>query len=149
MVLQSGQAPPHKPLSAPTYYIAVKARTCEQDLVKFDGASNLPAGAVMGFRVSDFDEDAWKDYTDEVYVPVSEKGFFEGRIQPKKGMRFRRNLILVADFTTFRPQQLASVLLVVGKKGQNLGGINNPQLFQVSGWYYGLEAFDRTLGCGE
>jgi hypothetical protein len=148
-LLQAAQAPLRRPLPAPTYYIAVEARTCQKDLIEFSGASNLPRGAVIGFGVSDFDVDAWKDYSDEVYASVDEKGFFDGKIQPKKGMTFHRDLILVATFTTYRPRQLASVLRIVGKKGQNLGGINNPQVGQVSGPFYYLETIARVPFCGE
>jgi hypothetical protein len=156
---QTSSTASHKILGAPTYYIVVEARTCESDLVRFGGASNLPPRAVISLTVNDFDEAAWKGYSDEVYASVDEEGFFEGEIRPKKGMAFRHNLILVADFTTYLPKQSATVLRIVGKKGEYLAGVentpvhlqelsglsHNPQLFQVSGWYYGIEAIARAM----
>ena len=148
--LQADPAPPSRPLPAPTYYIAIEARTCEPDEVRFHGASNLPSGARVGLTVSDFDEDAWKHYSDEVFTSVDENGFLDGKIQPKAGMRFHRNLILIAEFTTFRPEQPTSVLRIVGEKGQNLGKVlENAQVGQVSGPYYILETIARVPWCGE
>jgi len=115
-------------------------------------------------HVTDFDFDAWKDYSDEVYVPVSEQGFFAGEIQPKKGMRFHRNLLLQAYFAPFRPRQPDSVLKEIGKKGEKLAQVadlplkvsanlerpaTNPQLTQWSGDIYGLWTIARVPSCGE
>ena len=145
---QSDPARQQAKLPAPTYYLAVNARTCEGGEVRFNGASNLPKGAMIGITISDFDHYAWKEFSGEIFLPIDENGFFDGRIQPKQGMLFRGNLILVAEFTTFRPQQPADVLRVAGKKGQNLGDpLTNPQMGQVSGPYYLLEAIARA-SCG-
>jgi hypothetical protein len=124
------------------------------DLVRFNGASNLPAGANILVTVTDFDNDAWKDYSDGVCVQVAQSGFFSGEIHPKLGIKFRRNLILRASFATNVCKQPASVLRIVGPKGEHLGekdaplgelaGLSrNPQLYQASGWYYGLETIAR------
>lgn len=102
---QTTLIPPRQVLSAPTYYISVSARTCEPDQVNFNGASNLPTGAVIVLKVSAPYQDGWQDYSDDVYIPVGQDGFLEGGIHPKKGMSFHRNLILIADFTTYRPKQ--------------------------------------------
>jgi hypothetical protein len=158
-----GQSPSRKTFSAPTYYIAARVNDCEPDpnYVAFRGASNLPPGALISAIVTGFEFDAWKDYSDEVVVPVNEQGFFAGEIQPKQGLRLGRNLILRVNFETYRTKQPTSVLEVVGKKGERLGGVENvpiidimghsqnPQLFQVSGWYYGLETIARVPHCGE
>jgi len=158
----AGQHPAEKPRAAPTYYVVAEAKDCEPDpyYVEFRGASNLPPGSLISATVTDFYQYAWKDYSDEVYVPANSQGYFSGRISPKKGMQFRGNLILRVIFATYGSTQPASVLAIVGKKGENLGGVDshpigdimgrsqNPQLFQVSGWYYGLETIAR-VSCGE
>ncbi len=146
---QTTPGPASKPLSAPTYYIAIRARTCEPEAIRFDGASNLPQRAMIGLKVSEDYEDAWKDYSDFVNVPVAANGFFEGEIPPKKGTKFHRNLLLIADFTTYEPQQPKDVLDIVGKKGRKLGGLENPQAHQLSGEYYILQTIDRVPSCGE
>ena len=153
---QSVQTPAHKLLPAPTFYIAFHARRTEPDLISFRGASNLPAGAQIAIGATDFNDAAWKDYSDCICAPVNEQGFLKGEIRPKKGMKFRQNLVLRADFATNLCDQPASVLRIVGKKGQSLAGVgdapleelgglsDNPQLYQVSGWYYGLETIARV-----
>jgi hypothetical protein len=149
------------PLTAPTYYIAINARTCQPDVIRFDGASNLPSKAIIELRVGEPYEDTLKDFTDAVDVPVDSSGFLTGEISPKKGLRFHRSLIAVATFSTDAPNQPASVLNIVGKKGEILSGVRNaplteliglsknPQLFQASGWYYGLQATALVPWCGE
>ena len=142
-------SPPAKPLSAPTYYIALTVRSCDPTFVEFRGASNLPTGSMLGLMVNDFDGNGWREYSDEVFVPLNESGFFDGRVRPKKDMRFHKNLILIAEFTTFRPPQRQSVLQIVGKHGEHLGDFDNPQLGQVSGPYYLLDTIARIGFCGE
>ena len=73
------------------------------------------------------------------------KGFFEGEVPPKKGISFQRSLILVANFTTYVPKQPQSVLQVVEKIGEKLGGLENPQVHYLSGDYQILQAIDITL----
>ena len=148
IVAVSGQTSQGNQLRAPTYYLAPRARGCNSDEeLSFDGASNLPAGALIGVKVRDFNGGAWKDYTDEMFFPLDDKGFFKGVIRARKGMIFHANLLLDVEFTTFRPKQPPSVVKIVGRNGVNLGGIENPQLFQVSGPYYLLEAIARVMGC--
>jgi hypothetical protein len=132
-------------LTAPTYYIAVDVKGYDgEDTIRFSGASNLPPGALIGFTVADFLVDAWKDYSDEVFVPVEQNGFFAGTVRLKQGAPTSHNLLLRADFRTFLPQQPEGVLRILGKNGRNLGGIENPQLFQVSGPNFGLETIARV-----
>jgi hypothetical protein len=140
--------PASRPLAAPTYYIAIRVRTCEPNAVKFDGASNLPQGAMVALKVGKPYQDALKDYSDDIYVPVDSRGFFKGEIPPKKGISFQRSLILVANFTTYVPKQSQFVLHVVGKIGENLGGLENPQVQYLSGSYQILQAIDITPSCG-
>ena len=138
------QESPSKPLTAPTYYISLESRLGNESLVRFNGASNLPPKSIITFTIRDFRGDGWDFYSDEVYCSVNEKGLFEGEVVPQKGKVFTRNLILVADFMPYHPSQPDTVLKLVGKKGEFLGGLENPQRFQVSGWIYGLETIART-----
>jgi hypothetical protein len=145
----TASGPASRPLPAPTFYIAIRARTCEPEAVKFDGASNLPQGAMVALKVGKPFEDALKNYSDEVYVTVDSKGFFEGEVPPKKGISFQRSLILVANFTTYLPKPPQSILQVVGKIGEKLGGLENPQVHYLSGNYQILQTIDMTPWCGE
>jgi hypothetical protein len=138
-----------EPLRAPTYYIGVEAPTCEPDMVKFVGASNLPPGAKLLIGVADFYEYAWKNYSEDITATLDDQGFFRGSVQPKKGLVFRRNLLLVANFATYEPKQPNNVLQIVGRKGERLGGLENPQRIQVSGPYFGIQAIARVPFCGE
>jgi hypothetical protein len=136
-------------LSAPTYFISVRARTCDPTEVRFSGASNLPAGAKLAIKVSDANQDAWQDYSENVYTLVDTEGFFEGVVHPKSGTEFHRNLTLIADFSTYQPKQNEDVLATTGPRGENLGGLKNPQVYQMSGSYFLLQALDRVPFCGE
>ena len=158
--------PPGELLTAPTYYVAAEVVGCKQDSnsLEFRGATNLPPGALMTVVVSDFDSDAWKSYSEEAHVPVTEQGFFAGEIQSKKGMHFHRNLLLHVYFAPFQPKQPESVLVAIGKKGERLQEVANtrldvsnglqrpavnPQLIQWSGDIHGLSAIARVPNCGE
>ena len=88
VLLAGSQMKSPKSLTAPTYYIPAEARTCELTEVRFVGVSNLPPGAVVVLRVSDFVRDGWSDYSDGTYVSVNDKGFFDGRVHPKKQSPF-------------------------------------------------------------
>ena len=160
---QGNQERSPKPLRAPTYYLVAEVNDCEPDpnYVEFRGASNLPTGAMITTEVADFDLDAWKLLSDDVYVPVDEGGFFSGKILPEKGLHFRHNLILLVDFTPFRPTQPRSVLTAIGDKGERLADVENvllknigrpsvnPQLVDFSGGYQGLHTIARVPHCGE
>ena len=146
---KTASGPASRPLSAPTYYISIRVHNCGPNAVKFDGASNLPQGARVALKVGEPYQDALKDYSDNVYVPVDSRGFFEGVVSPKKGISFEPRAILVANFTTYEPKQSQSVLQVVGKIGENLGGLENPQVQYLSGNYQILRAIDITPFCGK
>jgi hypothetical protein len=159
-----GSAPAsHKQLSAPTYYIAASVHECKSSSVDFRGATNLPAGAILRASVSDFDGDGWKRYSEWVYVSVHDDGFSEGKITPENKSVFRHNLLLNLSFYPNVGKQPTSVLQTLGEHGQLLAGLEkpssdltelsglsrNPQLFQSSGWYYGLETLARVPSCAE
>jgi hypothetical protein len=84
-----------------------------------------------------------------VSAEVNEAGFFEGSLRPKAGMTFHRNLTLLVSFATNSPKQSAQTLKILGPKGENLRGLENPQVFQTSGQYSGLQTLDRVPFCGE
>jgi hypothetical protein len=135
------------PLPAPTYYIAVDGRKCEPDSITIMGASNLPSGAVLAIEVEN---------SDPTYITLPVSGWFEKDIHAKGGMSFHAGLTVRAYFQIayYRgPRQPTNVLRVVGLKGWRLAAVrnpaahfdqlsglsHNPQLFQTSGWYYGIQ----------
>ena len=64
----------------------------------------VPQGAEeVALKVGKRYQDALKDYSDNVYVPVDSRGFFEGVVSPKKEISFEPRAILVANFTTLSP----------------------------------------------
>jgi hypothetical protein len=160
---QIAQAPSPKPPRAPTYYPAVNVQSCAPESIHFRGASNLPGGAMIAMQVDDFNGDGWQMFSDWIYVPVGGDGFFRGEIQPSKLLRFQHNLTLIASFATNLHKQPSDVIRVVGEKGWLLAGVENPsqnftelsglsqnpQLYQASGWYHGLETIARVGNCGE
>ena len=137
---------PHR---APTYYLAADAVSCNGTMVRAYGASNLPPGAVIAVVVTDFVGDGWHDDSDDAFAEIDNKGFFRTEIHPKLNTQFHRNSLLRASFAPYRPKQSNEVLRIVGRKGENLGGLENPQVFQVSGPNYGLETIARVPYCGE
>jgi hypothetical protein len=160
MVASQTNPKQHRTLPAPTYYIAAEGQLWDENTVRVRGASNLPIGANISIQVAEFTGDGWKDYSESLCVTLTGDGLFKGEVRPKPGMKFRRNLIVWAAFATNLCKQPSTVLKVVGKKGQYLGNdnydnvidvsmtqtkgmLNNPQLFQTSGWFFGLEAINR------
>jgi hypothetical protein len=143
--------------------LAVEAQRSEPGGIHFRGASNLPAGSQIYVQVSDFFHGAWKDYSEGQCVDLDDSGFFEGDVRPKEGLSFRNNLLLRVDFGTQLCKQPAQTLQVLGTHGEGLANVmdsrvprdelsgrsRNPQLFQWSGWYYGLEAIARVLTGGQ
>ena len=111
------------------------------------GASNLPPRAIIALDVQD---------SDRTFVTLPHSGSFEQSIRPKKGFSFHAGLVASAYFQIAYhkgPRQSPSVIQVVGPRGWNLAGVedpaahftelsglsHNPQLYQMSGWYYGIE----------
>jgi len=149
-------------LSAPTYYITIRAQRSEPGEIHFQGASNLPPQSEIYLEVSTFYQGGWKEYSDDLCVRIAQDGFFEGDIHPKSNLKFDNNLVLRAVFETRLCHQPEDTIKVLGKHGEGLANVGdvripytelssrsrNPQLFQVSGWYYGLEAIDRVLTGG-
>ncbi|MGP8260960.1 MAG: hypothetical protein ACLQM6_13510 [Acidobacteriaceae bacterium] len=152
-----------KRLYAPGYYIALFAQIDYGDTIRVRGASNLPPGASVGLDVVATNDDGWTEYSKTVCVTTSAEGLFNQEITTSTGLPHRTDLLVRATFLTNSwCKQSAYVLQVVGNHGEFLGndahhvtmeevekGITpgmaqNPELFQVSGWYFGISAIARV-----
>jgi len=150
---QVAQQPPQKvkrpPLPAPTFYLAIKVRGCASDEITARGVSNLPPGAIIGFMIADsYGDIGWKNCSDEVIATVGEDGHFEATIHPKGDLTFRPNLLITAFFGTVYHHQPQNVLNVVGRHGENLDDLDNPQASTVSGFNTILSTMARVPACG-
>jgi hypothetical protein len=140
-------------LQAPTYYIVVHGHLKDEDTIAVRGASNLPPGSMILIQVGD----GTKPLAERTCVGVGKEGLFLRELHPVAGIKFKFSTGLGIDaiFRTSECEQPDGVLQVVGKHGQYLGNdnydnridihmqwtpgmIDNPQLFQESGWYFGL-----------
>jgi len=126
-------------LSAPTYYIAASAEYRALDEILVEGASNLPAGAILFVNVYDFIGEGSKTLSSESLPRVGKDGFFEVSLRPNPGNRFKHNLVCDISFMTDFPSQEAPVLKAVGKHGEQLGFPINPQARVGSGERYYLQ----------
>ncbi len=116
-------------LPAVGYYIAVRATLNGSEQIDLFGASNLPAGSILGVNISDFRGTGSKVFNDETTVAVGKNGLFRSATRPKRGDLFRRNMICDVMFCPTYSNQPASVIKVVGKAGERLGKWDaNPQL---------------------
>ena len=165
MMLSSLPALPESPrpgrgrLHAPTYYIVVSGQLLDDNTILVRGASSLPPGSRIAIQAGD----GIKSASESACVSIGEDGLFSQKLHPIEGGRFKwsSNLAIDAVFRTNQCEQSDGVLQVVGKHGQYLGNdnyenridthmqmtpgmINNPQLFQESGWYFGLSASARV-----
>jgi hypothetical protein len=155
---------PGQPLTAPGYYIAIEAQHSHDKVIQVRGASNLPPGAKVMLQVVAMNDQAWKTFSEDVCVAVDDKGLFEQEIGLSAGSPWRRDFLVIATFLPNECRQNAHVLQLLGSHGQYLGHDNrrvtmnevemgitsgmtaNPQLFQVSGWYFGISALARVEG---
>lgn len=155
---------PKQPLSAPGYYIAIMAQHSYDTVIRVRGASNLPPGTKVLLQVVAMNDQAYKTYSQDICVAVDEKGLFEQEVGLSAGNLWRRDLLVNAIFLPNECKQNAHVLQILGSHGQYLGHDNrpvtmnevemgitpgmaaNPQLFQVSGWYFGISALARVEG---
>ncbi len=152
-----------KKLSAPGYYIAVLAQREYEGAIRVRGASNLPAGAKIWLEVDEIaGQDGWNARSAQVCAVVGQNGLFGSELQVTKEAYQKPLLILRAAFLTNACSQDQKVLQVVGRRGEYLGNdahpvtmhevemgmtpgmLQNPQLFQVSGWYFGIAAIARV-----
>lgn len=152
----AGQA---RKLYAPSYYIAIRAQREYEGAIRVRGASNLPPGAKIGLQVEELvPETGRKPLSTLMCQAVDQSGLFSAELQITKETYQKRGLIVDAIFLTNECSQDQKVLQVVGRHGEFLGNdahhvtmdevsngmtlgmVQNPQLFQVSGWYFGVAA---------
>jgi len=108
--------------------------------VDLSGASNLPAGAILVVNIYDYIGEGSKIFNDDLTVELGKNGLFEVAIHPKKGLKFRTNLLCDVIFMPSYPQP-KSVEAVIGARGERLGSSDaNPQIGIGSGTHY-LEEF--------
>src|SRR5438105_255976 len=134
-------------LPAPTYYLAAEVHECSADQLLLKGASNLPSGSLISVQVSEFYEDAWKDYSDTIFARLDNDGFFEAMAHPLPKLTFHRNLVVRVYFSPAYHKQPPNVLSAVGKRGEKLGEPRNPQAYHMSGGYSYLLTIARVEGC--
>ncbi|HEX5424343.1 MAG TPA: hypothetical protein VFW94_12395 [Candidatus Acidoferrales bacterium] len=162
-VSRSGITARRASMSAPTYYMAISGKVVDEHHLQFRGASDLPVGARISVAATTFSGFGWMDQSTSVCVPVDQRGGFVGLIgsYPNRafweGTKYGDTLLLRADFQTrLCGPQPANVLRALGKKGEGLANVaggdvtelvglsDNPQLYQVSGWYYGIQTIARV-----
>jgi len=123
-----------RPLAAPTYYIAAKASfDSGSQKIGIAGTTNLPVGALLMVNIADYIGEGSHTFNDPATAAVGKDGFFFMSVSPKKGMSFHRNLICDIGFMANYPQQPATVIREVGRKGERLGFAKNPQSGVLSG----------------
>lgn len=151
-------------LSAPGYYISVQATLSYGDVIRVRGASNLPVGSSIELKVEKINGGPWQDYSKSVCVMVNTKGLFDQDVRLLPNTTYRSDLFIAANFSTNgRCKQNPAVLQIVGSHGERLGNdksvsmeavergettgmTDNPQLYQVSGWYFGLQSIAKISG---
>lgn len=155
---QTGQTR-NRRLKAPTYYIVIDGRLRDSGTIVVRGALSLPPGSEVSTQAGD----GTKFVTERKCATVGEDGLFSQELHPSNGGTFKWSpqLSIDATFLTTGCRQPIKVLQIVGKHGQYLGNDNydnkidihvqmtpgmdkNPQLFQVSGWFFGLTTSVRV-----
>jgi hypothetical protein len=146
-----------KQLTAPTYYIAIAAQHSYDNVIRVRGASNLPPGTKILLQFAGPTDQAWKEPGPRACVALDRRGLFGWQeISIPSGEPYPHNLFVSAIFLPDECKQSTQVLKVLGTHGEYLGHDNrpvtmdevsmgmtpgmqaNPQLFQVSGWYFGI-----------
>jgi hypothetical protein len=129
----------YKKLSAPTYYLAAQASTtCDRDHITIRGATNLPPGSrinVIALELKRDSKDYRKPQSEAMQTNVRPDGLFDVRLKPKAG-DFSEYVVVQVTFDA-SVNQPRSVSQVVGRKGEMLGDLDNPQL----GIYSGTHAY--------
>jgi hypothetical protein len=126
---------PRTRLWAPTYYIAARGTyDGRPDELRVVGASNLPTGARLYLNVDRYIGEGGNAINESASAVIGEGGLFETTLHPTKGNQFQHNLVCDIGFATRTdPPQPASVLRVVGNRGEQLGFPKNPQVEVMSG----------------
>lgn len=160
---RGGAGPSSERLYAPGYYIAVDAARDYPGAIRVHGASNLPVGAQIGVMVEELvPENGRKLLSKTVCAAVNQKGLFRAEIQVTKDTYQKNDLVVDAIFLTRQCVQGQEVIRTVGGHGELLGNDSrpvtmeeveqgetsgmreNPQLFQMSGWYFGIATLARV-----
>ena len=158
----AGGAGQPKRLNAPGYYIAVDATRDYEGVIAVRGASNLPVGAKIALEVEGAVPVNSRGLPIPTCVAVDQRGLFRAELQITKEAYQKKDLIVDAIFLTNQCVQDQEVIRVVGHHGELLGNDGrpvtmeevergetpgmqeNPELFQVSGWYFGIAAIARV-----
>jgi hypothetical protein len=148
-------------LFAPTYYIAVSADPDVGGIVHVRGASNLPPGAAIQLTIY---AQSGNIKSSSTCVSTGAEGLFKQDVQVSPGVLRPKMLYVRATFMTDLCKQSASVLRIAGQHGEFLGNdshkvtidevrkgmtegmFRNPQLFQTSGWYFGISDEAQIVG---
>lgn len=152
-----------KKLQAPGFYIAVGAAREYEGVIRVRGASNLPVGAKVGLLVEELvPENGRKPLNTLMCAAVGQRGLFRAELQISREAYQKKVLIIDAIFLTNQCVQGQEVIRIAGHHGELLGNdgrrvtmdevskgetpgmIENPQLFQVSGWYFGIASIARV-----
>jgi hypothetical protein len=116
-------------LSAVGYYMAATARVQDDDLIYVFGASNLPPGSILTIHIYDFIGEGSHILNEDATATVGSDGVFRVGVKAAKQAKFKINQVCDVVFSSNYPKQLASVIKIVGKAGENLGNTGtNPQV---------------------
>lgn len=116
-------------LGAAGYYLAVKARLQDDDLIDVFGASNLPPGSIVTINIYDYIGEGSHILNEPSMIGIGDDGTFRAGVQSAKGKKFKANDVCDVVFSANYPKQPSSVLEVVGPSGRNLGKAGmNPQV---------------------
>jgi hypothetical protein len=125
---------------APTIYIVAKSEfDGDPSKIFLRGVTNLPPKSLLEIKIYDFIGQGSRVLNVDTTVQVSTDGFFESSVAASPGQKFRHNLVCDVIFIPQIPNQDASVVGLVGKRGESLGFPKNPQVEQNSGGYYLIE----------
>jgi hypothetical protein len=134
------ETPFTKTLTAPTFYIAASGEYNHFNhmgtTLDLKGVSNLPPGSRLFVELDDFVGYKSSILSEDRSVVVNKDGFFGVTLKPLPGKQFKDNMACSISFIPHDFPQDPSVLKVVGKNGESLGGENNPQVHKNSGGYY-------------
>jgi hypothetical protein len=124
------QAQEARKLSAPTYYLAISAVRDHDNVIRVRGASNLPPGSRISLQAFEMDGDGWNAYSGKVCVTLNKNGLLSEELQ------------LATEYLG----NDRHVTMDQVEAGETAGMVRNPQLFQSSGWYFGLSEMTRIGG---
>jgi len=160
--LSAGVGGQPQKLYAPGYYIAVSAVRENEGVIKVHGATNLPVDSKIDLVVEDLvPENGRKALNSLTCAAVDQRGLFSGELHITKEAYQKKDLIVDAIFLTNECPQEQKVLQIVGVHGEYLGNdtpratmeqvekgmtrgmADNPQIFQISGWYFGVASIAR------